>query len=167
MSNVTTLSRGAAADGSVPTVSGIQNDVVSMTVAGQLFGIPVMAVQDVLGPQRITRVPLAPAEVAGSLNLRGRIVTAIDVRRRLRLGAREKDQQGMNVVVECDGELYSLIVDTVGEVLSLPTAAYERNPATLDQVWREVSCGIYRLKEGLLLMVDVQKLIGSAKAEAA
>lgn len=167
MSNVTTLNRGGAADGNVPVASGIQNDVVSMTVAGQLFGIPVMAVQDVLGPQRITRVPLAPAEVAGSLNLRGRIVTAIDVRRRLRLGAREKDQQGMNVVVECDGELYSLIVDTVGEVLSLPTAAYERNPATLDQVWREVSCGIYRLKEGLLLMVDVGKLIGSAKAEAA
>lgn len=73
----------------------------------------------------------------------------------------------MNVVVECDGELYSLIVDTVGEVLSLPAATYERNPATLDPVWREVSGGIYRLKEGLLLMVDVGKLIGSAKAEAA
>ena len=167
MSNVTALTRGGAADSHLPATTGIQNDVVSMTVSGQLFGIPVMAVQDVLGPQRITRVPLAPPEVAGSLNLRGRIVTAIDVRRRLRLGARDKDQPGMNVVVECDGELYSLIVDSVGEVLSLPNAAYERNPATLDQVWREVSGGIYRLKEGLLLMVDVSKLIGSAKAEAA
>jgi len=140
---------------------------VSMTVAGQLFGIPVQAVQDVLGQQRITRVPLAPPEVAGSLNLRGRIVTAIDVRRRLRIDPRGKDQPNMNVVVECGGELYSLIVDSVGEVLSLPAASYERNPATLDPVWREVSGGIYRLKEGLLLMVDVGKLIGAAKAEAA
>jgi len=143
------------------------NDVVSMTVAGQLFGIPVQAVQDVLGAQRITRVPLAPGEVAGSLNLRGRIVTAIDVRKRLRLEPRAKDQPGMNVVVESDGELYSLIVDSVGEVLSLPGEAYERNPATLDPVWREVSGGIYRLKEGLLLMVEVARLIGQTRSEAA
>jgi purine-binding chemotaxis protein CheW len=167
MSNVTAMARGASGETGTIAPASNENDVVSMTVAGQLFGIPVQAVQDVLGPQRITRVPLAPGEVAGSLNLRGRIVTAIDVRRRLRLEPRPKEQPGMNVVVESGGELYSLIVDQVGEVLSLPGASYERNPATLDTVWREVSGGIYRLKEGLLIMVDVSRLIGAAKAEAA
>src|SRR5688572_3433820 len=94
-------------------------EFVSMTVAGQLFGIPVLTVQDVLGEQRITRVPLALPEVAGTLNLRGRIVTAIDMRRRLGLEARPPEITGMNVVVDRAGELYSLIVDSVGEVLSL------------------------------------------------
>ena len=95
-------------------------DFVTMTIEGQLFGIPVLAVQDVLGPQQITKIPLAPPEVAGALNLRGRIVTAIDVRSRLKLVAWERGQDSMSVVVDHDGEFYSLIVDTVGEVLSLP-----------------------------------------------
>ncbi|MCZ8124548.1 MAG: chemotaxis protein CheW [Magnetospirillum sp.] len=130
-----------------------------MTVADQLFGIPVLTVQDVLGPQRITRIPLAPPEVAGALNLRGRIVTAIDVRRRLGLAKRETDKVNMNVVVDHKGELYALIVDNVGEVLSLQADAYERNPATLDPRWREVSGGIYRLKGKLLVVLEVARLL--------
>lgn len=144
-----------------------RRDVMTMVVAGQLFGVPVLSVQDVLGSQRLSRVPLAPLEVAGSLNLRGRIVTAIDVRKRLRLPPRPESDAGMNVVIECSGGLYSLIVDSVGEVLSLSGSAYERNPATLDPVWRDISVGIYRLKEALLVMVDVARLIGTTRAEAA
>src|SRR5271165_5037882 len=94
-------------------------DFVTMFIEGQMFGIPVLVVQDVLGPQRITRIPLAPPEVAGSLNLRGRIVTAIDVRLCLGLEKRPADVQGMSVVVDHGGEFYSLIVDNVGEVLTL------------------------------------------------
>src|SRR5487761_882670 len=87
------------------------SEFVSITVAGQLFGIPVLQVQDVLGPQRITRIPLAPPEIAGSLNLRGRIVTAIDVRTRLGLAAGEGEHKSdMSVVVDINNELYSLIV---------------------------------------------------------
>src|SRR5499427_9289807 len=99
------------------------HELVSVTVADQLFGIPVLQVQDVLGPQRITRIPLAPPEVAGSLNLRGRIVTAIDVRLCLGLDKRPAEMRGMSVVVEHGGEFYSLIVDNVGEVLTLPAAS--------------------------------------------
>src|SRR5271165_3855095 len=96
------------------------DDFVTMFIEGQMFGIPVLMVQDVLGPQKITRIPLAPPEVAGSLNLRGRIVTAIDVRMRLQLPQRAPDAgAGMSVVVDMKGELYSLKVDQVGEVLSL------------------------------------------------
>jgi len=143
-------------------------EYVSITVAGQLFGIPVLQVQDVLGPQRITRIPLAPAEVAGSLNLRGRIVTAIDLRIRLKLPPLPDGQNGMSVVVDYGGELYSVMVDAVGEVLSLDAEAAERNPATLDPVWREVSGGIYRLDKTLLIVLDVARVLDfSVRAEAA
>src|ERR1700739_730549 len=95
-------------------VAGEPHEFVSITVAGQHFGIPVLQVQDVLGPQRITRIPLAPPEVAGSLNLRGRIVTAIDLRTRLRLPPLPEAKKGMSVVVDHEGELYSILVDAVG-----------------------------------------------------
>ena len=142
-------------------------EFVTMFIEGQMFGVPVLMVQDVLGPQRITRIPLAPPEVAGSLNLRGRIVTAIDVRMRLRL-ARHQDRtsESMSVVVDLKGELYSLRVDTVGEVLSLPAAKFERNPPTLDPLWREFSNGIYRLDDKLLVVLDVPRLLDFTKSEA-
>jgi purine-binding chemotaxis protein CheW len=151
-----------------PGASDGHGEFVSVTVAGQLFGISVLQVQDVLGPQRITRVPLAPPEVAGSLNLRGRIVTAIDLRTRLRLPPLPDGQKGMSVVVDHGGELYSIIVESVGEVLSLGAATAERNPATLDPVWREVSAGIHRLNKTLLILLDVARALDfSDRAEAA
>ena len=153
--------------GDSAAASGESQDFVTMTIADQLFGIPVLTVQDVLGSQRITRIPLAPPEVAGALNLRGRIVTAMDVRRRLDLPGREQGKSGMSVVVDHNGELYSLIVDSVGEVLSLPNEAFERNPATLDPKWREVSAGIYRLDGKLLVVLEVSRLLDIRRADAA
>ncbi|HYD98408.1 MAG TPA: chemotaxis protein CheW [Alphaproteobacteria bacterium] len=147
--------------------TSVQQEYVTMTIADQLFGIPVLQVQDVLGAQRITRIPLAPPEVAGSLNLRGRIVTAIDVRLRLRLQPRPADKPSMSIVVDYRGELYSLMVDSVGEVMSLSVDDFERNPATLDPLWREVSTGIYRLNEKLLVVLDVSRLLSFANFEAA
>jgi purine-binding chemotaxis protein CheW len=147
--------------------SSERNDFVTVTVDGQLFGIPVLTVQDILGAQRLTPVPLAPKEIAGSLNLRGRIVTAIDVRTRLGLSPPPEESPGMSVVVEHNGELYSLIVDSVGEVLRLSTEAYERNPATLDPVWRDVSTGVFRLDGGLMVVLDVVRILDFSKAEAA
>jgi len=142
-------------------------EFTSMTVAGQLFGIPVLTVQDVIGEQRITRVPLAPPEIAGTLNLRGRIVTAIDMRRRLGLPPRPPENPGMNVVVERGGELYSLIVDSVGEVLSLDGEVFERNPATLDPVWRDVSLGVCRLDKELMVVLDVARILDIKRNQAA
>jgi len=143
------------------------DDFVTATIADQMFGIPVLQVQDVLGSQRITRIPLAPPEVAGSLNLRGRIVTAIDVRRRLGLPKRPADKPGMSIVVDHKGELYSLMVDYVGEVMSLSSDDFERHPATMDARWRDVSTGIYRLKANLLVVLDVSRLLQFANIEAA
>src|SRR5512139_1000055 len=109
------MTNGSATEFGATTAAGNgeQRDYVTMSIGDQMFGIPVLTVQDVLGPQNIARVPLAPPEVAGSLNLRGRIVTAIDVRPRLGLATREGGKAAMSVVVEYDGELYSLLVDSV------------------------------------------------------
>lgn len=135
-----------------------ENAFVTVVVDGQTFGIPVLTVRDILKSQPITPVPLAPAEVAGSLNLRGRVVTAIDVRVKLGL---EKRTEGtpMNVVVASGGELYSLIVDKVGDVRNLPEEKFERNPATLDERWRSVSQGIYRLQDELLIVFNVDNFL--------
>ncbi|WP_374308308.1 chemotaxis protein CheW [Dongia sp.] len=152
---------GAGSDFGTASVAnnGEQRDYVTMSIGDQMFGIPVLTVQDVLGPQNIARVPLAPPEVAGSLNLRGRIVTAIDVRPRLGLATREGGKAAMSVVVEYDGELYSLLVDSVGEVLSLNSRDYQRNPPTLNPRLREFSDGIYRLNGSLLVVLNVGSLL--------
>ena len=132
---------------------------VTLTVADQLCGIPVLAVRDVLGPQAITRIPLTPPEIVGSLNLRGRIVTAIDLRRRLRLPPALPGAPRMSVVAEQGGELYALLVDQVSEVLSLPPGAFESNPPTLAPAWAAFGAGIYRLADRLLVVLDVVRLL--------
>lgn len=134
-------------------------DFVTMRVAGQIFGIPVILVQDVLRPQKITPIPLAPKEVAGSLNLRGRIVTAIEVRRRLGLEARAEAEKYMLVAVEHKNDIYSLMVDSVGEVLSLSVKDFQANPTNLSSQWQQVSLGVYRLKEELLIVLDAENLL--------
>ncbi len=149
------------------SASESNNEYVTVTIGGQLFGIPVLSIEDVLGSQTITRIPLAPHQVAGALNLRGRIVTAIDVRRRLGLPPVEGGTGGKSVVVEHHGESYSLMIDDVGEVMSLPPEQFDRNPPTLDPRWQEVSEGIYRLDGALLIVLAVDRLLDFTSAEAA
>ena len=133
--------------------------VLTLTVGGQDCGVPVLAVRDVLGPQTITPIPLAPAEIEGAMNLRGRIVTAVDLRRRLALPPRPEGAQPMSIVVEHGGELYSMLADAVGEVVPLSSADRAPNPPTLDQLWREVSRGVHRRDGQLLILLDVERLL--------
>jgi len=137
---------------------------VTLTIADQTCGIPVLAVRDILGGQVITRIPLAAREIAGSLNLRGRIVTAIDLRRRLGLPDADADSVRMSVVAEQSGELYALLVDQVSEVLTLSASAFEANPPTLPPQWSEFSAGIYRLEDRLLVVLDVARLLALGPA---
>ncbi len=132
---------------------------VTMRVQGQLFGVPVRFVRDVLRRQQITHIPLAPVEVAGSLNLRGRIVTVMDLRKRLCLADNDDAENGMFVVVEHKNELYSLMVDSVGEVMTVAAGAIEKTPANLGSAWKDVSSGIYKLDGELLVIIDVQELL--------
>jgi purine-binding chemotaxis protein CheW len=142
------------------------SEFLTIIIGEQRFGIPILQVQDVLREQFVTQVPLAPPEVAGSLNLRGRVVTAIDVRKRLGLEAADQTAKKMSVVVEYGHELYSLIIDRVGDVMALQGDQYENTPATLDSVWRDVSSGIYRLDGELLVILDVPKLLSSVQTES-
>jgi len=143
-------------------------EYVTATVGGQLFGLPISRVQDVFAPDRLTRVPLAPPEIAGLLNLRGRIVTAIDMRRRLGLEALAGDTPRMAVGVEWKGESYGLLIDVIGEVLKLPTSGREDNPVNLDPGLARVSAGVHRLDGKLLVILDVDRVLDIApRSEAA
>jgi purine-binding chemotaxis protein CheW len=143
--------------------AGSERQFLTLTVAGQLCGIPVLAVRDVLAAQAIARIPLAPPDVAGSLNLRGRIVTAIDLRRRLNLPPAPPEAQRMSVVTEQGGELYAFLVDQVAEVMNLPATAFEHSPPTLPVEWAEHSQGVYRLDGRILVALDVARLLALAE----
>jgi len=134
---------------------------VTVVIAGQLFGLSIEQVHDVFMPDRMTRVPLSPPEVAGVLNLRGRIVTAIDMRRRLNLPEREFEAAAMAVGIEFKGESYGLIIDRVGEVLELPVAEREPNPTNLDARWAAISNGVHRLEGQLMVILDVSRLLAT------
>ena len=134
-------------------------EYVTATIGGQLFGLPIVRVQDVFIAQGLTKVPLAPPEVAGLINLRGRIVTLIDLRRRFGLGQREDANSSMAIGVELRAESYGLLIDSVGEVLKLGDVAREPNPINLDTRLARVSAGIYRLDGQLLIVVDVDRVL--------
>jgi purine-binding chemotaxis protein CheW len=132
---------------------------LTVFINDQIFGLPILQVQDVLNVQSMTRIPLASKEIAGSLNLRGRIVTAINVRERIGIPSTDPHQKSMSIVVEFEDELYSLMFDRVGEVMHLSINDYEQNPSTLDPKFRDVADGIYRMSDKLLVVIDIPKLL--------
>ena len=143
-------------------------EYVTATVGGQLFGLPISRVQDVFAPDRLTRVPLAPHEIAGLLNLRGRIVTAVDMRRRLGLDSSADNAPRMAIGVECKGESYGLLIDAIGEVLKVPVNSRQDNPVNLDPSLARVSAGVHRLEGKLLVVLDVDRVLEvSPRADAA
>jgi len=124
-----------------------------------LFGVEVSKVQEVIRYQEMTRVPLAPSIVTGLINLRGQIVTALDLRRRLELAERPSDRLPMNVVVRAGDEPVSLLVDEIGDVLEVEDESFESPPETLKGVARELIRGAYKLKDHLLLVLDTEKAV--------
>ena len=139
--------------------SSDEEQLVTMTVDDQMFGVPILRVQDIVEPALITAVPLAPSAVAGVLNLRGRIVTVIDLR--VCLGAEPIDDGStpMSVTVEYKGDLYTLLVDSIGDVRSLPRKDFDKPPMTLDPNMRRLCSGIFRLENDLLAVLDVDKVL--------
>jgi purine-binding chemotaxis protein CheW len=134
-------------------------EFVTVLIADQLFGLPISRVHDVFMVDRLTRVPLAPPEIAGILNLRGRVVTMIDMRRRLDLPAREESRGNMAVGIEYRGESYGLLIDSVGEVLKIPAASREPNPVNLDPRWLLVADGVVQLDGRLMVVLDVDRVL--------
>ncbi len=128
-------------------------------VDGLFFGVEVLQVQEVIRYQEMTRVPLAPNVVGGLINLRGQIVTAIDLRRRLGMSERPKENLPMNVVVRTNEGAVSLLVDEIGDVVTVEPELFERTPETLSGVARDLLSGVYKLKNRLLLILDTEKAV--------
>ncbi|MFZ4540633.1 MAG: chemotaxis protein CheW, partial [Rickettsiales bacterium] len=140
---------------------------VTMRLGSQLFGISVLAVQDVMRHQHIAPIPLTQKVIAGSLNVRGRIVTAYDMRVRLGLETYPQPDKIMMVVVDYRHELFALMVDAVGDVLSLAMSRFEKVPANMDPNWRTVAAGVFKLDKELLVILDVANVINFAGKDAA
>lgn len=134
------------------------DEVVTFRIGTQWFGIPVLDVQEVIVHQRVARVPLAGPSIAGLLNLRGQIVTAIDMHQRLQI-SRTASESLMNVVVRDEDELFALVVDEVGDVAAVSPETIERLPASLDGTWARICTGVVRMDHGLLALADVTRLL--------
>jgi purine-binding chemotaxis protein CheW len=132
---------------------------------GLFFGVDVQKVQEVICYQEMTRVPLASPVVRGLINLRGQIVTALDLRRRLELAERPADQQPLNVVIRTDEGAMSLLVDEIGDVLDVDEETFERPPEMLQGVARELIRGAHKLRERLLLILDTEQIVSLAGAK--
>lgn len=133
---------------------------VTIYISDQLFGLPISRVHDVFVPESVTRVPLSQTEIAGVLNLRGRIVTAIDMRKRLGLRPLETEGSLMAIGIEFKEESYGLIIDSVGEVLDLSETSKEAVPSNLDSRWAEIAAGVHRLENNLMVILDVDRVLG-------
>jgi purine-binding chemotaxis protein CheW len=136
--------------------------LLTIKVAGQLVGVPITRVRDVLFLDKVTRVPLAPNEVLGVINLRGRIVTVIDAHASLGLSRRDRPERLMCVTAEAGGDLYGVAVDRADDLLSVEASEIHPNPSTLPQPWRTLSQGIITLDGNLLAVVDINRLIQRA-----
>ena len=123
------------------------------------FGIEVLKVQEVLRYQEMTRVPLAPKVIEGLINLRGQIVPALDMRRRLALPARSGQESPMNMVVRSEDGAVSLLVDEIGDVLEVEPSAYEAAPDNLPLEHRQLIDGVYKLEAGLLLVLNTERVL--------
>ncbi len=138
---------------------GSYEEFVTVMVADQMFGLPIDRVHDVFIASALTAVPLAPREIVGLLNLRGRVVTAMCLRRRLGLPDRAATAQNMAVGLERQGESYGLLVDAVGEVMKLSPDRQEPNPVHMDGAWVKLSRGVHRLDDKLLIILDVDAVL--------
>ncbi len=136
-----------------------QQQFCTFYIQGLLFGVEVETVQEVIQHQEMTGVPLAPEVVAGLINLRGQIVTAIDLRRRLGVCERQGDALPMNVVVRTGDGAVSLLVDEIGDVVEVEQRDFEEAPETLASTSRELIRGVYKLKKELLLILDTQRSV--------
>lgn len=137
-------------------------DYVTFTVAGQEFGLTAVDVRDVLKTQALTRVPMALPEIAGLINLRGHIVTAIDLRRRFGLADRAAADKSMSIVVEHKSDQFCLLADGVGDVVALDTNRIEPNPSSMDDTWRAFSKGVVRRNNGLMILLDLSVTLALA-----
>jgi purine-binding chemotaxis protein CheW len=141
-------------------VAGVETlQIVTMKVHDQIVGLPILSVQDVFSVQRITKVPRAPDSVVGLVNLRGRVVTLLSLRALLGFPPVTVADGMMAVGIESQGEFFGLVIDEIGEVLSVNPALKDTRASALDQSWAFASSGLHKLEHGLLVELDLKKLL--------
>ena len=126
------------------------------------FGVDVRRVQEIIKPQEMTPVPLAPAVISGLINLRGQIITALDLRQRFEFPPREDGENPMNIVIQTRDETMSFLVDRIGDVLDVADDIFEQRPETLEGQARELISGAYKLPDQLLLILDCEQATNMA-----
>ena len=131
------------------------------------IGVAIRNIQDVIGPQAITQIPRARHAIAGVLNLRGRIVTAIDMHERLEELCRGNKESRMGVIIEAQDELFSLLVDHVEDVMSINDDDIEQVPPTLNSLWQDVCCGVYQMQGRIMILLDIERVLDLGNAKAA
>jgi len=144
------------------TADAQSRQYATFSVGSLFFGIEVLQVQEVLRYLEMTRVPFAPGVIEGLINLRGQIVTAVDMRSRLGLAKRPEGETPMNMVVRADDGAVSLLVDEIGDVLEVHADSYEPVPDNLPREQRELTRGIYKLEGRLLLVLDTERVLQTA-----
>ncbi len=152
---------GPAGHAAETMLAGAAFEYITLTIADQLFGLPIGEVHEVFSVQRITRVPLAARPIKGLVNLRGRVVTAICLRAVLNLPDGKECAERMAIGVESRGEPFALLVDRIGDVVRLPPATLEPNPIHLNPDWQNLSKGVHRLETSLLVVLDPECIVGS------
>jgi len=135
------------------------SELLTCRVGRQWLGLQVRQVREVVTPQPSTEMPLAPDAVMGLINLRGRVITQLDVRKVIGLQEREADDYRVAIVETVTGEDFGLVMDEVGEVIDLDPDKYEKTPKTLDRVWQEVSEGVLKQDERVVVLVNVERFI--------
>jgi purine-binding chemotaxis protein CheW len=134
--------------------TGTPTQLVTFTTDQYTFGLDVLDVQEVLHQQHMTPVPLAPREILGLINLRGHIVTAIDMRQRLRMSAPHGEGTQMNIILQLRDGSASLVVDSVGDVITVKQENYLPPPPSLEAPFNQMICGVYKLEDRLLMHID-------------
>lgn len=142
-----------------PKVNSDQQQFATFKVGTLLFGVDVHEVQEIIRFQALTPVPLAHDVVRGLMNLRGQIITAIDLRRRLALQSGLPDEELMNIVVSIEDEKVSLLVDSVGDVINVSRDAFEETPPTVGGKIRDLAKGVYKLPAGLMLVLNTERAV--------
>lgn len=140
---------------------------VTFYLNDQAFGISVLKVHDILKIDTQNSVPLAPKEVAGLINLRGRVVTSISMRRYLNLPELETGVRPMSIVLEHNNDFYNFMVDRVTEVKMIATRSLEPVPPTLDPRWQSIASGVFRLNEELLVILNIDQIFATMETAMA
>lgn len=140
-------------------LSGDASQLCGFKIMDGQYAIPVLEVQEVVKPQKVTSVPLGPEYVDGLINLRGQIVTAINLRVLFGLPRKDDPEEYMNIIVRWGDGLYALVVDEIMDVMDVENSSFEDTPDTIDEHLKSYIRGVFKLEDNLLTLLSLEKIL--------